>query len=125
MLSHLDYSALLINEINQNLIKSLERQLNWAIKTTFFRSKHKSSRDIRLHKNILSVQQRLDVRSILYFYDYITCKKEPFSKSLKLPTAKYFINERTNKIIFQDHRTTTYMSKSFFHNTATKWNDLP
>ena len=125
VLSHLDYSALLINEINQNLINSLERQLNWAIKTTFFRSKHKSSRDIRLHKNILSVQQRLDIRSILYFYDYITCKKEPFSKSLKLPTAKYFINERTNKIIFQDHRTTTYMRKSFFHNTATKWNNLP
>ena len=52
VLSHLDYSALLINEINQNLINSLERHLNSTIKTDVFRSKHKSTRDIRLHKNI-------------------------------------------------------------------------
>ena len=41
VLSHLGYSALLIKGINQNLIMSLERQLNWSIKTTFFRSNSK------------------------------------------------------------------------------------
>ena len=103
---------------------SLERQVNYSIKTTFFRSKHKSLRDIRLNENILSVRQRLDFGSVSYFYDYITCNKETFSKDSKLPSANFFIKEIINKIIFQDHRTTSYLNKSF-HTTAIKWNHLP
>ena len=125
VLCHLDYSALLIKETNQTLKNSLERQLNWALKTTFFRSSYKSSQQLRLNKNIISIQQRLNLRSLDYLKDYITGNKLAFADNLKLPSAKYGINSRTNKIIFQDHKSTTFLSNSFFHSTATLWNTLP
>ena len=125
VLCHLDYSALLIKETNQTLKNSLERQLNWALKTTFFRSSNKSSQQLRLNKNIISIQQRLNLRSLDYLKDYITGNKLAFADNLKLPSAKYGINSRTNKIIFQDHKSTTFLSNSFFHSTATLWNALP
>ena len=71
VLCHLDYSALLIKETNQTLKNSLERQLNWALKTIFYSSSYKSSQQLRLYTNIISVQQRLNLHSFDYLKDYI------------------------------------------------------
>ena len=35
VLSHLHYSASIFHAIEQNLIKSLEKQLNWSLRATF------------------------------------------------------------------------------------------
>ena len=42
-----------------------------------------------------------------------------------LPGAKYSINERTQKIIFHGHRSTSFLDKSFSHATFKNWNSLP
>ena len=35
VLSHIHYSATIIQSINQNLTLTLDRQLNWAVKASF------------------------------------------------------------------------------------------
>ena len=53
VLSHLHYSATIIQSIKQILVLTLDRQLNWAVKASFFRKKFDSSRDLKLKHKIL------------------------------------------------------------------------
>ena len=43
IMSHLHYSAVLLNGITENLLTTLEKQLNWGIKACFYRNKYDSS----------------------------------------------------------------------------------
>ena len=50
---YMHYSATIIQSINQNLVLTPDRQLNGAVKASFFRKKFDSSRDLKLkHKNL-------------------------------------------------------------------------
>ena len=85
----------------------------------------KSSSGLRKSENLISISQQFSLKSLKYLTNYIHGEKAAFSKSLKLPSAKYHINKRTRKIIFEDHRSSAFLGKSFFHSTAMKWNSLP
>ena len=54
-LSHVQYSSVLLATMNQNLIITLEKQLNWAIKACFHRQKFDSSSDLKMKLGILPV----------------------------------------------------------------------
>ena len=125
VLSHLDYSALFLSGVNNSLIVSLEKQMNWGLKRTFFRSSYKSSTLLRQSKKILGISQTIDLKSLLYFYNYIKGEKLAFQENLKLPNALFHINSRTKKVIFQDHISSAFLHKSFFRSTSMKWNSLP
>ena len=118
VLSHLDYSAIFLR-------LSLEKQLNWALKRTYFRSKFKSSSLLRISKSFIGIEKRIELKCITYLYQYLTNRKKAFENTLRLPTANYRLNERTIHIIFDKHCSTASLQKSFFHLTSKKWNSLP
>ena len=60
--SHLHYSAILLTGISENLITTLEKQLNWGIKACFNRSKFDHSTDLKIRHKILPVRQFLDYK---------------------------------------------------------------
>ena len=125
VLSHLDYSAIFLQQINATLMLSLEKQLNWALKRTYFRSNFKSSSLLRISKSFIGIEKRIELKCITYLYQYLTNKKKAFENTLRLPTANYRLNERTKQIIFDKHCSTASLQKSFFHLTSKKWNSLP
>ena len=67
VLRHLHYSAVIIHAIEQNLIMSLEKQLNWPLRATFFRQKFESLQDIKCSRNILPVKL-LRTKRLQYFW---------------------------------------------------------
>ena len=66
VLSHIHYSATIIQSINQNLVLTLDRQPNWAVKASFFRKKFDSSRDLKLKHKILPMHYFLKLKRIIY-----------------------------------------------------------
>ena len=98
-LSHVQYSSVLLATINQNLITTLEKQLNWAIKACFHRQKFDSSSDLKINFGVLPVSLLFDYRSATYCHSIMNKKSSAFSGSaLKLPTASFYVHERTQKI---------------------------
>ena len=122
VLSHLDYSAIFLIQINATLMLSLEKQLNWALKRTYFRSKFKSS---SISKLFIGIEKRIELKCIIYLYPYLTNKKKAFQNTLRLPTANYRFNKRTKQIIFDKHCSTASLQKSFFHLTSKKRKSVP
>ena len=99
---------------------SLEKQLNWALKRTYFRSKFKSSSLLRISKSFIGIEKKIELKSITYLYQYLTNKKKAFQNTLRLPTANYRLNKRTKQIVFDKHCSTASLQKSFFHLTSKK-----
>ena len=102
-LSHLSllvYSAIFLIQINATLMLSLEKQLNWALKRTYFRSKFKSSSLLRISKLFIGIGKRIELKCITYLYQHLTNKKKAFQNTLRLPTANYRLNKRTKQIIY-------------------------
>ena len=102
VLSHVQYSSVLLATINQNLITTLEKQLNWAIKACFHRQKFDSSSDLKMNLGMLPISLLFDYRAATYCHSIMNKKKPAFSSSaLKLPIASFYIHERTQKIFTQ------------------------
>ena len=97
VLSHIYYSATTIQSINQNLVLTLDRQLNWAVKATFFRNKFDSSRDLKLKHKILPMHYFLKLKRIYYIWKIKTNQLPAFDKSRarELKTWKINKNEKT------------------------------
>ena len=96
VISHLEYSAFFLFQISSTLLLSLEKQMNWALKCVFFRSRIKSN-ELRKRKNLISIIQLIELITLTYYLRYIRNMKTAFQKHLKLPTASYRINKRTTK----------------------------
>ena len=112
VLSHVQYSSALLATINQNLITTLEKQLNWAIKACFHRQKFDSSSDLKMNLGILPISLLFDYRAATYCHSIMNKKKPAFSSSaLKLPTASFYIHERTQKILPRQFQNAICMKK--------------
>ena len=74
VLSHFDYCNIMLTNISSKLLLSLEKQLNWALKTVFYRSKNKSSTSLRICENILSMKQGIELKSLDLLFSIL--KKE-------------------------------------------------
>ena len=64
VLSRLDYSAIFLQQINATLMLSLEKQLNWALKRTYFRSKFTTSSLLRISKSFIGIEKRIELKCI-------------------------------------------------------------
>ena len=83
VLSHIHYSATIMQSINQNLVLTLNRQLNWAVKASFFRKKFDLSRDLKLKHKILPMHYFLKLKRINYIWKIKTNQLPAFDKSIK------------------------------------------
>ena len=99
VLIHVQYPSVLLATLNQNLIKTLKKRLNWSIKFCFHRQKFDSSSDLKMNLDILPNSLLFGWRAATYCHSIMNKKKPVFSSSaLKLPAASFQIHERTHKI---------------------------
>ena len=68
VLNHLHYSAVVIQSMGKNLLVSIEKQINWALKAFFYWSKFESTKQLRLEHNILHIKLFIETKRLLYFW---------------------------------------------------------
>ena len=125
VLSHFEYCNLLLTDISSALLLSLEKQLNWALRTVFYRSRNKCSTSLRISEEILSMKQRIDLKSFDLLYSILKNERSAFQNHLKLPTMSFRINERNKKIILKEPGSSKFLHGSFFYTCVKSWNSLP
>ena len=115
VLSHFEYCNLLLTDISSALLLSLEKQLNWALRTVFYRSRNKCSTSLRISEEILSMKQRIDLKSFDLLYSILKNERSAIQNHLKLPTMSFRINERNKKIILKEPGSSKFLHGSFFY----------
>ena len=123
IISQFEYSAIFLTQISPPLLLSLEKQMNWALKSGYFRSSFKSSSDLREKKKVIGIKQLIELKSLVFLFQYLKNTKKAFQSTLKLPTAIFMWNNRANQIIYV--RSHVSLFSSFFHHSSSKWNSLP
>ena len=103
VISHLQYSAVLLSSISKNLLTTLEKQLNWAVKACYVQRFNSSSLSIKLDNYILPIKQLLEYRTAMYVNQLLTFKKPAFRRitGLSLPTYKFYRHSRTKTIFLK------------------------
>ena len=115
VLSHFKYCNLLLTDISSALLLFLKKQLNWALKTIFYRSRNKSSSSSRLSEEILSMKHRIELKSFDLLFSVLKTERSAFQNHLKLPTMIFRINDRNKKVILKEPGSSKFLNGSFFH----------
>ena len=124
VVSHLQYSAILLTGITENLITTLEKQLNWAIKACFFRTKNDHSSDLKLQYKILPVRCLLNMKTVLYFWKWKNKMIPSLIGENEPSTAQLRLLERTDILVYTGRCESSFMKNSFFKKTVPLWNTL-
>ena len=125
VLSHLHYSSILLTGISENLITTLEKQLNWEYKACFNRTKFDHSTDLKIRHKILPVRHFLDYKCLLYLWKYKNSLIPAFNRKLHIPTAATKTHKRT-QIEYSDMIIrSNFLRNCFFKRTLPLWNTLP
>ena len=72
VISHLQYSALILIRLQKSLLTTLGKQLNWRIKTIFNGNKYGQSSDLKLRNKILPVSFPLNYQCSNYFFRLVS-----------------------------------------------------
>ena len=114
VMSHLQYPAVLLSTVDNNLIITLEKQLSWVVNACYHRSKFESSTDIKQQQKILPVHLLLDYRITYYVSLLITNRKPAFNSpnGLSLPNFDWYKHQRTGKFFHRTVSRRKYYDKS-------------
>ena len=123
VISHLHYPAILLSGISANLMISLEKQSNWAVKTCCDRAKYYSSSDLKLKHNILTVTRFLDYK-FLCLFGRIHHHLLPAYNKIEYDKHQIDIHTRNKKSYFVDRYNRQYRENSFFKKSVIIWNKL-
>ena len=96
VISHLHYSALILIGLQKSLLTTLEKQLNWEIKSIFNRRKYDRSTDLKLRNKILPVSFLLKYRCLKYFIRLLS-NDLPAYKIEPLSTMRIKQHDRSKK----------------------------
>ena len=111
VISHLHYPAIRLSGISANLMISLEKQSNWAVKTCCDRSKYDSSSDLKLKHNILPVTRFLDYKFLCLFAK-IHHHLLPAYNKIEYDNHQIDIHTRNKKSYFVDRYNRQYRENS-------------
>ena len=96
VISHLHYSALILIGLQKSLLKTLEKQLIWGIKTIFNRRKYDRSTDLKLRNKILPVSFLLKYHCSKIFFCLLS-NDLPANKIESLSTMRIKQHDRSKK----------------------------
>ena len=82
--SHFEYSAIFFTQISPPSLVSLEKQMNWALKSVYFRSNFKSSSDLREKKKIIGIKQLIELESLVFLFQYLKNTKKSLQEHFKI-----------------------------------------
>ena len=125
IMSHLHYSTVLLNGITENLLTTLEKQLNWGIKACFYRNKYDSFSDFKLMYDIIPFRYFLNNKASIYFWKFKNNLIPAFLGEMKPSTAVLRKQNRTKSEYFNLIQRTEYIGKCFFKRAIALWNTLP
>ena len=124
VLSHLEYCAIFFTSLKQHELMSLQRQLNWGIKAVHYRTKYASSFDLKIKYSILSAEDTIMLKCLMYFFK-LQHNMLPAFKTNIFPSMDIQIHARTGNICSMTRAHTQKLQNSFIKFTARKWNALP
>jgi hypothetical protein len=97
VLSHVNYPILLLTHITNTQLNSLEKQLNWALKACYYKSKFDSATELKLKSSILPIRLLVNMRCAIYF-SKILHDELPAFQIRKFPNSDFKFNNRTHKV---------------------------
>ena len=106
---------------------SLEKQLNWSLRATFFRQKFESVQDIKCSRNILPVKLFLKTKRLQYFWKIKKQLRPAFSPTLGRTLITWNLHEsiRTKKLFWDQKFFSIKRQNSFVRLAILDWNELP
>ena len=127
VLSHIQYPAVLLSTIDQHLVTTLEKQLNWAVKACFNRRKHESSRDLKIKNNILPIKYLLEDRNATYCRLVMNNTKPAFNekRGVKLATNQFYSQKRTGELIYCAKSSSKILDRSVIKKGIDIHNSMP
>ena len=121
IISHLHFSAVLLNGNTENLLTTLEKQLKWGIKACFYRSKYDSSSDLKLMYDINPIRYFLNIKASMYFWKFKNNLIPAFLGEVKPSTTVLRKQNRTKREYFNLIQRTDFIGKSFFKRAIALW----
>ena len=112
IISHLHYSALILIGLRKSLLITLEKQLNWGIKSIFNRGKYDRSTDLKLRNKILPVSFLLKYHYSKYFFPLLS-NDLPAYKIEPLSTMRIKHHDRSKKVTFDRRKNNKLLTDSF------------
>ena len=127
VISHLLYSLLLIQSIDKNLLISLEKQLNWAIRACYSRNRVASTKDLKIKHSILPVEYLTKLKRTTYMWKLRNCLLPAFHPLdvATLPTWCIRQNFKSCDIFFDSICLTQKLERSIIKIASKDWNSLP
>ena len=125
VISHVNYSAILLSGISDNLITTLEKQLSWAVKACFNRKKFDHSADLKVQYDILPIRYFLNYKSALYFWKFTHNMLPSLANENRPSTAVLRNHKRTNQVYINIKNNSQFIKNGFFNKAVPIWNTLP
>lgn len=122
-LSHLQYPAVLLTGILSRQIESIDRQINWAVKTANRIPKYSHVSKIKLKQKVLSAKNFITYRSLVYFAN-LACGSLPIFEKLSFP-REFRSNRRTKTFSTIGKINMNILEKSFLETSIKSFNSLP
>ena len=126
VISHLRYLLLLTQSIDKNLVISLEKQLNWAIRACYSSNRMDSTKDLKMKHSILPVENFIKLKRTTYMWKLRNCLLPRFNPLdvTTLPTWCIRQNLISCDIFFDSIRHTQKLERSILKTASKNWNSL-
>ena len=127
VISHLHYSLLLVQSLDKNLLISLEKQLNWAIRACYSRIRMDSTKGLKIKHSILPVEYLNKLKRTTYMWKPRNFLLPAFNllHVTTLPTWCIRQNLRSCDIFFDSICHTQKLERSIIKIASKDWNSLP
>ena len=119
-LSHLDYTSFMLNSITENLVASLDQQLNSEMKSCFNPRKFNSSSDLKVEYPVLPIRYLVDFNLLCYFGG--SQNSLSAFKTVSLPTFTLSENKRTGKLYCKVRHRTSILENCLIKRGCKSWN---
>ena len=126
VISHLQYPAVLLCSLSQNLIATLEKQLNCTVTACYNSKRFDSSHDLKLRNNILLVRMLIQYRVALYTRQIFNYKKQAFKNisGIPLQTGNFCFHNRTKKLVNKIIARTKYIEQGVINSGVRYHNEI-
>ena len=127
VIRHLHYSLLSIQSIDKNLLISLEKQLNWASRTSYYGNRMYSTKDLKIKHTSLPVEYLINFKRTTYTWKRRNCLLHAFNPLdvTTLLTWRIRQNLRSCDIFFNSISHTQILERSIIKTASKDWNSLP
>ena len=105
-------------------MNSLDKQINWGLKTAFFRKKTDRSRDVKTKHKIMSFENQLIYSSVNYLIRILKKQNASFHQEHAFPNLCIDLNKRTLKLSYGSTLKSSFMYRSFSASVTRWWNCL-